>query len=212
MLTEVGRVRKLLAPVMAALAWAAWLTALMVPLGCLPYPPQPPYQGQTYPGQQYPPPSSWGPRAPAPAHLNDVAAWIGRFTNEIRQRSGLPPLAQNGTLSALAQAYSDDMLKRGFFSHTNPEGLTVRDRLSPYLSGSVRALGENIWEGSNVSAANSEALARDIMNSWMASSGHRENILSADYNRLGVGVAAMGGEIRATQDFAGLRGREPVPR
>ena len=91
------------------------------------------------------------------------------------------PLAKEGTLSAVAQAYSDDMLRRGFFSHTNPEGLTVRDRLSPYFSGSIRSLGENIWEGSNLSAANREALARYIMNSWMSSSGHRENILGADY-------------------------------
>ncbi len=198
--------RKLLASVMAAMAWAAWLTALMAPLGCQPYPQQP-YQGQQYPGQQYPPPSSWGPRAQAPAHLNDVAEWIGRFTNEIRQRSGLRPLAKDGTLSALAQAYSDDMLRRGFFSHTNPEGLTVGARLRPYFSGGISSLGENIWEGSNMSSANRETLARYIMNSWMSSPGHRENILSGDYNSLGVGVAAVGGEIRATQDFANLGGR-----
>ena len=193
---------------MLALAWAAWLTALLAPLGCGPYPPRP-YQGQSYSGQQYPPPSAWGPRVPAPApgHLQDVEEWIWRFTNDIRRRSGLPPLAKEGTLSAVAQAYSDDMLRRGFFSHTNPEGLTVRDRLSPYFSGSIRSLGENIWEGSNLSAANREALARYIMNSWMSSSGHRENILGADYTHLGVGVTAVGREIRATQDFANLQGR-----
>jgi uncharacterized protein YkwD len=191
---------------MLAMAWAAWLTVLMAPLGCEQFP-LPPYQGQPYPVQQYPPPSAWGPRAPAPAHLQDVEDRIWRFTNEIRGRSGFPPLAKEGTLSAVAQAYSDDMLRRGFFSHTNPEGLTVKDRLSPYFSGSIRSLGENIWEGSNVSAANREALARKIMNSWMSSSGHRENILGADYTHLGVGVTAVGREIRATQVFANLQGR-----
>ncbi len=191
---------------MLAMAWAAWLTVLMAPLGCEPYPPLP-YQGQPYPQQQYPPPSSWGPRAPAPAHLQDVEEWIFYFTNEIRRRSGLRPLAQEGTLSAIAQAYSNDMLRRGFFSHTNPEGLTVKERLSPYFSGSIRSWGENIWEGSNLSVANREALARYIMNSWMSSSGHRENILDADYTHLGVGVTAVGREIRATQDFANLQGR-----
>ncbi len=200
--------RTSLAAVMVAMAWAAWLTALMAPLGCGPYPPQP-YQGQPYAGQQYPPQPSWGPRPlpPAPAHLQDVEDWIGCFTNEIRQRSGLPPLAKEGRLAAVAQAYSADMLRRGFFSHTNPEGLTVRDRLSPYFSGSIRSFGENIWEGSNLSAANREALARYIMNAWMASPGHRENILDADYTHLGVGVTAVGREIRATQDFANLQGR-----
>lgn len=200
--------RKSLPLVMLAMAWAAWLTALMAPLGCEQYPLLP-YQGQPYPMQQYPPPSSWGPRAlaPAPAHLQDLEEWIWRFTNEIRGRSGLAPLAKERTLSAVAQAYSDDMLRRGFFSHTNPEGLTVRDRLNPYFSGSIGSLGENIWQGSNMSAANREALARHIMNSWMSSSGHRENILGADYTHLGVGVTAVGREIRATQVFANLQGR-----
>jgi uncharacterized protein YkwD len=199
-------VRKSLTLVMLAIAWAAWLTALMAPLGCEQFPLLP-YQRQPYPVQQYPPPSSWGPRAPAPAHLQDVEEWIFYFTNEIRQRSGLHPLAKEGTLSAIAQAYSNDMLRRGFFSHTNPEGLSVKDRLSPYFSGSIDSMGENIWEGSNLSVANSEALARYIMNSWMSSSGHRENILDADYTYLGVGVTAAGREIRATQDFANFQGR-----
>ena len=97
------------------------------------------------------------------------------------------------------------MLVRRFFSHTNPEGLTAGERLKPFYSGPIYGWGENIWEGSNLSAVDREALARRIMDAWMSSSGHRQNILSPDYTHLGVGVAASGREIRATQLFATLQ-------
>ncbi len=199
---------------------AVALAALLALLGCDPTQLFP-YQGQPYPGPQYqpqpqpygPPPPGYGPQAMPPApyrgrgplHLQDVEARIWGLTNEIRQQYGVPPLAWEGPLTGVAQAYSDDMLVRRFFGHTNPEGLTAGDRLKPYYQGPVRGWGENIWEGSNLSPANPESLARFIMNSWMSSPGHRENILSPRYTHLGVGVAANGGDIRATQLFANLR-------
>lgn len=195
-------------PAKIAMVLTASLALLIVPLGCQ----MQTYQAQSYPVQQYPPPYR-GPQAMAPAppglpgtvHLQEVSELIWRFTNEIRRRYGLAALGQEATLSTVAQAYSDDMLRRRFFSHINPEGLTAGDRLRPFFSGPIRGLGENIWEGSNMSSANREALARLIMDSWMSSSGHRQNILSPDFTHLGVGLAASGREIRATQLFANLQ-------
>jgi len=189
-----------------AIGLAGLLAALMVCTGCGPNPLQP-YQAQPYP------PPAWGFQTQAPVqpwsqasvHLRDVEARIWRFTNDVRQQYGLPPVGQEGALSRVSQAYSMDMLVRHFFSHTNPEGLTAGERLKPFYSGPIYGWGENIWEGSNLSAADREALARAIMNSWMSSPGHRENILCPDYTHLGVGVAASGREIRATQLFATLQ-------
>lgn len=186
---------------------AGLLAALVVCAGCGPYPLQP---SQTQP---YPPPSSWGLQAPAPvqpwpegsAHLGDVEDRIWRLTNDVRRQYGLPPVGQEGALSRVSQAYAADMLVRHFFSHTNPEGLTAGERLKPFYSGPIYGWGENIWEGSNLSASDREALARRIMDAWMSSSGHRQSILCPDYTHLGVGVAASGPEIRATQLFATLR-------
>ena len=138
-------------------------------------------------------------------HLGDVEDRIWRFTNDVRRQYGLPPVGQEGALSRVSQAYAADMLVRRFFSHTNPEGLTAGERLKPFYSGPIYGWGENIWEGSNLSAVDREALARRIMDAWMSSPGHRQNILSPDYTHLGVGVAASGREIRATQLFATLR-------
>jgi uncharacterized protein YkwD len=133
-----------------------------------------------------------------------VEVRIWQFTNDVRRQYGLPPVGREGALSRVSQAYSSDMLVRRFFSHTNPEGLTAGERLKPFYSGPIYGWGENIWEGSNLSAVDREALARRIMDAWMSSSGHRQNILCPDYTHLGVGVAARGPEICATQLFATL--------
>lgn len=185
------------------------MTALLVLAGCGPYP-WPPYQAQPYPS-----PPGWGPQpqlppdAQGPAPLRDVEDRLFRLTNDVRRQYGCYPLGQEGALAGISQAYCADMLWRGFFSHTNPEGLTAGERLKPFFSVPVYGWGENIWEGSNLSAADNEALARTIMNSWMSSPGHRHNILDPDYTHLGVGVAAAGPEIRATQLFATLRRTPP---
>jgi uncharacterized protein YkwD len=180
-----------------ALVWA----------GCGPFPLHP------CQAQPSPPPGTWVPQAPAPMQLRsqgmvtlrDVEYRIWRLTNDVRRQYGLPPVSQEGALSRVSRTYCDDMLRRHFFSHTNPEGLTAQERLRAFYSGPIYGWGENIWEGSNMSAADSEALARTIMNSWMSSPGHRENILSPDYTHLGVGVVASGREIRTTQLFATLQ-------
>ncbi len=190
-----------------ALAVTISAATLVVCAGCGPFPLQP-YQAQ--PNSL---PSPWGLPAPAPMQrwsqgtvpLRDVADRIWRLTNDVRRQHGLSPVAQQGALATVSQTYCDDMLRRRFFSHTNPEGLTAQERLRAVYPGPIYGWGENIWEGSNMSASDSEALARTIMNSWMSSSGHRENILSPDYTHLGVGAAASGREIRATQLFATLQ-------
>ena len=145
------------------------------------------------------------PSSQSPLLLRDVEDRLWRLTNEVRRQHRLSPVNQQSALFRVSEAYSVDMLVRHFFSHTNPEGLTAGDRLKPFYPGAIYAWGENIWEGSNVSAANQEDLARLIMKSWMSSPGHRENILNPEYTDIGVGVAVSGREIRATQLFATLQ-------
>jgi uncharacterized protein YkwD len=140
-----------------------------------------------------------------PVHLSNVEDRIWRLTNDVRRQHGLSSLSRQKALAAVSQAYSTDMLVRRFFSHTNPEGLDAGDRLKPLYSGPIYAWAENIWEGSNISTADPDRLAHTIMDSWMSSPGHRENILNPKYTHLGIGVAASGREVRATQLFARLQ-------
>lgn len=134
--------------------------------------------------------------------LDEVERGIYHLSNEQRRQWGLAPLAWDGKLAALARAHTRDMLLRHFFSHATPEGWSLKERLLACGEVPGRA-GENIWSGRGMAQAAYPVLAGTIMAGWMNSPGHREQILDPGYCRLGVGVARLGTEIRATQVVGG---------
>jgi uncharacterized protein YkwD len=134
-------------------------------------------------------------------HLKEVEGRIFSLTNEARRKNGLATLDKDGTLTTVARAHSDDMLKRDYFSHENPDGLSPAQRVAPVYSTSAVRAGENIWGGSGHDTSDPKLLARVIVDGWMSSPGHRANILNPAYTGLGVGVSVLGKEIRATQVF-----------
>jgi uncharacterized protein YkwD len=146
----------------------------------------------------------WAAPGPGSHFLPAVEQEVGHLANAARRRQGLPPLMGDRTLAAAARRHSGDMLARGFFSHVTPEGLSLSQRLPRDYAQALRQSGENIWMGSGQNPADPRRLAQTIMASLMASPGHRRNLLDPQYNRLGVGVAARGQEVRATQDFGQL--------
>jgi uncharacterized protein YkwD len=99
---------------------------------------------------------------------------------------------------AFARSRSQDMATRSYFSHTTPDGLSVFDLLRqagiPYTSAR-----ENIaW---NKGYAPSQ-VAQKAMDGWIASSGHRTNMLATDVKKIGVGAAqATDGGWYLTQVF-----------
>lgn len=153
-----------------------------------------------------------GPGLAAIQPLPAVEREVLRLTNEARCQHGLPPLTADPSLAAVARQHSLDMLQRRFFSHQNPEGRSLQERLPPASAARVCRWGENIWTGSGYNPGDALALARMIMNSWLSSPGHRQNILTPGFTRLGVGVARAGLEVRATQVFAAVGpGGAPSP-
>jgi uncharacterized protein YkwD len=127
----------------------------------------------------------------APAAPASTATAVLSLVNEERAKVGCDALRADASLNALAQDFSDDMAKRGFFSHTDPDGNTPWDRAAE--AGVKNLGGENIARG--------QATAEAVMESWMNSEGHRANILNCDYTRLGVGVRNGSGGPWWTQDF-----------
>ena len=131
------------------------------------------------------------------------------FTNLRGQLAAYPavaPLAFHPKLIASARAHSQDMVARNYFAHVNPEGKdpTARGAAQGYDVG----VGENIDGG----GATVEADMFESHFGFMVEYdnidtahlfGHRDNILSASYSEIGVGVygARQGG--RVTQDFGG---------
>jgi uncharacterized protein YkwD len=150
-----------------------------------------------------------GPGLTGSQPLPAVEREIVRLTNATRRQHGLPLLTVDPTLTEVSRQHSLDMLRRRFFSHQNPEGLSPLDRLPPAYASRISRSGENIWTGSGHAPADPRALARMMLATWMASPGHRRNILTPGFTHLGVGVAGSGREIRATQIFVEIRAKSP---
>jgi|UniRef100_A0A7C3SM36 uncharacterized protein YkwD len=145
------------------------------------------------------------PEAPGIAYLVRVEKGVIKLTNEVRRKNGLPVLTREPRLCRLARQYCDDMLLRRFFSHVNPEGQTPQERLRQGYPYSLEAVGENIYGADGSEPLETELLARIMVDSWMSSPGHRRNILNPEFTDIGVGVAALGKQLRATQIFAKLK-------
>jgi uncharacterized protein YkwD len=101
-----------------------------------------------------------------------------RMLNSERVKAGLDPLEFDIPLRNLARDYSADMFKRGYFSHYNQEGQSPFDRMDAYGI-------EYLSAGENLALAPSTELA---MQGLMNSPGHRANILSPNFGRVGIGV------------------------
>ena len=122
-------------------------------------------------------------------------AQVVRLVNQERAAAGLGSLASDSQLTAVAQRKAEDMAKNGYFSHTSPTYGSAFDMLKA-AGISYRTAGENIAKG--------QKTAETVMNGWMNSSGHRANILSSGYTRIGVGYAVDGsGTPYWVQIFAG---------
>jgi uncharacterized protein YkwD len=119
------------------------------------------------------------------------------LTNVHRLRNGVEALRRDTRMAAAARAHSDDMVVRGYFDHSNPEGDGPSER--------VRAAGYPSGAGENI-ASNFTGSAFSLFDQWRNSSGHNQNMLSSDYDAAGFGVArgqpgrARGG-VTGTQDF-----------
>ncbi|MFE1074318.1 CAP domain-containing protein [Streptomyces sp. NPDC058783] len=133
-----------------------------------------------------------GPGTPAAVSEEAVAgAQVLKLVNEERAKVGCSPVAANSALRELAEDFSRAMATQGFFDHTDPSGATPWDRAA--AAGISGLGGENIARG--------QADAQAVMDAWMASPGHRANILNCDFKTLGVGVHFGSGGPWWTQDF-----------
>ncbi len=121
------------------------------------------------------------------------------LTNIERQKAGVPPLTLSSELTAAAQSYSETMGGSGCFSHSCGAVPNFADRISMAGYGGMMAAAENIAAGYPSPEA--------VVDGWMNSPGHRENLLNPSYTEIGIGVAQGGGRFGLywTQDF-GSRG------
>lgn len=156
------------------------------------------------------------------------------YTNAERCRRGLIPLRRDRALMRAARDHSRDMARLDFFDHQSP--VPGRRRLLDRFTAAgvnFRAAGENIFmtalhafgtrryyivdrgrchfvfrrDGPRIPRHSYASLARYLVEGWMASPGHRENILGSDWLRIGHGMAYRAdpghcGDLYITQNFA----------
>jgi uncharacterized protein YkwD len=162
-----------------------------------------------------------------PVQANDhteIAKQVHKRINQIRRKHGLSKLKWTGPLAHVATSHSQDMGQRDYFAHSSPEGDDFQTRYrradincrvpagkNQYFTG-----GENIhktWRAASTrqwSDGREEELgvrsinqvAEQAVEGWMNSQGHRENILTPEWQSEGIGVwIREDGAIFITQNF-----------
>jgi uncharacterized protein YkwD len=115
--------------------------------------------------------------------LSGEAAKVVTLVNQARASQGsCAPLRVDDRLNTSAQRHAADMAKRRYFSHVTPESVTFAERILD--AGYQRPGAENIARG--------QRSAQEVMNSWMTSQGHRENILNCELTTIGIGLDTNG--------------------
>ena len=145
---------------------------------------------------------------PTPQNLAHVSDVIFCLMNAMRANAGLPALTQQDQLAQASVGHSQDMVANKYFAHDALDGRDVVARLKAvaYIPASGQwVVGENLAWGSGTLGT-----PKALVNAWMNSPPHRENLLATDYREVGLGVvygtpnAQAPDGVTVTTDF-GLR-------
>ena len=114
------------------------------------------------------------------------------MVNSERAKYGLSSLAQDKCATEAAHLRAKEIVKS--FSHTRPDGRSCFTAAKE-LGVSYRSAGENIAYG--------YPTPQKVVEGWMNSEGHRKNILSTSFNKIGIGCYKSGGNLYWSQFFIG---------
>ena len=112
-----------------------------------------------------------------------VEEQVVNLVNKERAKEGLAPLTIDWELARVAKYKSQDMHDKKYFSHTSPTYGSPFDMMKKF-DISYKSAGENIAQG--------QKSATQVMDAWMNSSGHRANIMNAQFTHIGVGYVKDG--------------------
>ena len=130
---------------------------------------------------------------PQTSEFNEAyEAEVVRLVNAERAKYGLSALSLDKGAANAAHVRAKEIVKS--FSHTRPDGRSCFTAASD-LGVTYRTAGENIAYGYSTTAK--------VVEGWMNSEGHRKNILSASFGKIGVGCYSSGGVYYWSQFFIG---------
>jgi uncharacterized protein YkwD len=106
--------------------------------------------------------------------------------NRVRTDHNAPPLRHGNSLDQIAEFYACRLVDGAFFAHDDPfDGSTVGSRASNFGYAYLK-IGENLAAG--------QTSVEQCISDWMASPGHRANLLDRGFTEVGVGLK-LGGEL-----------------
>ncbi len=108
-----------------------------------------------------------------------TAVKLNEFTNTQRQKNNLSPVVYNQKLSNAAKKKAEDMFEKNYWAHFAPDGRTPWD----FILGSgysYELAGENL--------AKNFLFSQNVVDAWMQSPTHRDNILRPEYTEAGYAV------------------------
>jgi uncharacterized protein YkwD len=103
--------------------------------------------------------------------------------NRQRRMHGLRPLRASGSLRRAAVRHARDMVRRNYFGHVSFGGRNVVDRVGRTGYARRFAAGENIFYGLPPRPSPAK-----VVSAWMASAGHRHQILNPAWHEVGIGA------------------------
>ena len=129
-------------------------------------------------GSPSPPPG----RSTAPSALGPTESRIFDLINGQRRHQGLAAVVYNPELDRMAKIQAQNMARFEKMAHVLPEASlpTLVDR-AHYAGYQFGRIAENVAEGF--------PSAQTVVDGWMASKGHRANILDRDVVETGIGIA-----------------------
>ncbi|WP_432561453.1 CAP domain-containing protein [Kineococcus sp. SYSU DK003] len=130
---------------------------------------------------------------PTSTPLEQFEAEVLDRTNAARAAAGCAPLFLDPALTAAADRHTHEMAATGRMTHTGADGSSPRTRLAAEGVHPVRT-AENIAYGYD---------AGSVVDAWLASPGHRANILDCRLRAIGVAEVASASGPFVTQVFAG---------
>ena len=132
--------------------------------------------------------------AAAAAPLDPQVLQVLDETNAARAAAGCAPLLPAPALTTAADRHTDEMAATGFLSHAGADGSSPRTRLAAQGFPAL-ITAENVAVG---------FAAADVVDAWLASPGHRANILDCRLQFVGVSERSGPGGQFWTQVFAGV--------
>lgn len=126
---------------------------------------------------------------PTPALSPALAMRALQLVNEVRARGThcgdelfgpAPPVTLSGTLANVALGHANDMAEKNYFEHVDPAGQSPADRVRA-VGYQEKLVGENIAYGPKS--------VDEVVQGWLDSPGHCENIMDPRFVEMGIGLA-----------------------